>query len=237
MFSAMQMPHFFISVLLLTVLLPPSALFAQDDRPWVLPEGTTRRFGKGEIVDFTFSPDGKWLATCTASEISIYNTDTGEESTSFNTAVDELMFSPDGSFIVGQGAKYNEGVEVWDVTTGRHLFAVPDGVMVGFLPHRDAVAIVDIREKLGFWDVRTGDKLMTFAGTKWKMPVFSHDQSLLADVIDGKNVINAKIEVWDANTGQLISSTRENTAAVKVLLFSQDGKTFMSGHSDGMIYQ
>ena len=50
-------------------------------------------------------------------------------------------------------------------------------------------------------------------------------------------MVNAKIEVRDANTGQLISSTRENTAAVEVLLFSRDGKTFMSGHSDGMIYQ
>ena len=237
MVSAMQIPRFFIIVLLLTVLLPPSALFAKDDRPWVLPEGTTTRFGKGKIDDFTFSPDGRWLATCTASEISIYNTDTGEENSFFNAAVDELMFSLDGSLIVGQGAKYNEGVEVWDVTTGRHLFAVQDGVMFGFLPHRDAVAIMDIRERLGFWDVRTGDKLMTFAGTKWKMPVFSHDQSLLANVIDGKNVVNAKIEVRDANTGQLISSTRENTAAVEVLLFSRDGKTFMSGHSDGMIYQ
>ena len=230
MFSAMQIPRFFIFVLLLTVLLPPSALFAKDAQPWVLPEGTTGRFGKGKIDDFTFSPDGRWLATCTASKISIYNTDTGEENTFFNTAVNELMFSLDGSLIVGQGAKYNEGVEVWDVTTGRHLFAVQDGIMIGFMPHRGAVAIMDIRNRLGFWDVRTGDKL-TFAGMKWKMPVFSHDQSLLANVIDGK------IEVRDANTGQLISSTRENTAAVKVLLFSRDGKTFMSGHSDGMIYQ
>lgn len=231
MFSAMRMHRFFIIVLLLTVLLPPSTFFAQDDSAWVLPEGATGHFGKGEIVDFTFSPDGRWLATCTTSEISIYNTDTGKENTSFNTAVDELMFSLDGSLIVGQGAKYNEGVEVWDVMIGRHLFAVQDGVMVGFLPHRDAVAIVDIRERLGFWDVRTGDKLMTFTGTKWKMPVFSHDKSLLA------NVINAKIEVRDASTGQLISSTREDTAPVKGLLFSRDGKTFMSGHSDGMIYQ
>ena len=231
MFSAMQMHRFFIIVLLLTVLLPPPALFAQDDPSWVFPEGTIGRFGKGKIDDFTFSPDGRWLATCTTSEISIYNTATGEENTFCNTAVNELIFSLDGSLIVGQGAKYNEGVEVWDVTTGRHLFAVQDGVMVGFIPHRGAVAIVDIRDRLGFWDVRTGDKLMTLAGTKWKMPVFSPDKSLLA------NVINGKIEVRDASTGQLISSTREDTAAVKVLLFSQDGKTFMSGHSDGMVYQ
>ena len=236
-FLAMKIPRFFIRVLLLTILLPLSALFAQDDSSWVLPEGATRRFGKGEIVDFTFSPDGRWLATCTASKVSIYNTDTGEKNTFFNTAVNKLIFSPDGSLIVGQGAKYNEGVEVWDVTTGRRLFSVSDGGMVGFTPHSGAVAIMDIRNRLGFWDVRTGDKLMTFAGTKWKMPVFSHDKSLLANVIDGKNVINAKIEVRDANTGQLISSTRENTAAVKVLLFSRDGKTFMSGHSDGRFYQ
>ena len=231
MFSAMQMPRFFIIVLLLTVLLPLSVLFAQDDPPWVLPEGATGRFGKGKIDDFTFSPDGRWLATCTANKISIYNTDTGEENVFFNTAVDELMFSLDGSLIVGQGAKYNEGVEVWDVTTGRHLFLGQDGFMVGFLPHRDAVAIVDIRERLGFWDVRTGDKLMTFAGTKWKMPVLSHDKSRLA------NMINGKIEVRDASTGQLISSTGEDTAAVTGLIFSRDGKTFMSGHSDGMIHQ
>ena len=231
MFSAMQMPRFFIIVLLLTVLLPPSALFAQDAPSWGLPEGTTGCFGKGKIDDFTFSPDGRWLATSTASKISIYNTHTGEENTFFNTAVNELMFSLDGSLIVGQGAKYNEGVEVWDVTTDRCLFLVQDGFMVGFLPHRDAVAIVDIRERLGFWDVRTAGKLMTFAGTKWKMPVFSHDKSLLA------NVINGKIEVRDASTGQLISSTKENTASVKGLLFSRDGKTLMSGHSDGMIYQ
>lgn len=231
MFSAMQMPRFFIVVLLLTVLLPLSALFAQDNLPWGLPEGATERFGKGKIGDFTFSPDGRWLATCTDSKISIYNTDTGEENTFFNTPVNELVFSLDGNFIVGQGAKYNEGVEVWDVTTGRQLFAIQDGVMVGFMPHRSAVAIVDIRDRLGFWDGGTGDKLMTFAGTKWKMPVFSDDKSLLA------NVINGKIEVRDASTGQLISSTREDTARVEGLLFSRDGKTFMSGHSDGMIYQ
>ena len=66
MFSAMQMPRFFIIVLLLTVLLPPPALFAQDDPSWVFPEGTIGRFGKGKIDDFTFSPDGRTLASGSA---------------------------------------------------------------------------------------------------------------------------------------------------------------------------
>ena len=49
-----------VSLLIFYLCIAP--VCAKDTSQWSLPENATARFGKGNITDITYSPDGKLLA-------------------------------------------------------------------------------------------------------------------------------------------------------------------------------
>ena len=64
-----------------------------------LPEGATKRMGKGDIYQMQFSPDDTVLAVATSIGILIYDAKTYQEIallTEHNAVVNSLAFSPDG---------------------------------------------------------------------------------------------------------------------------------------------
>ena len=88
---------FLTFILCSTVFLPIS--IAQDYTTWNLPEGATKRLGKGWIGEIAYSPDGTQLAVASSIGIWIYNAQTGEELNLFTghtDRVNSVSFSPDG---------------------------------------------------------------------------------------------------------------------------------------------
>ena len=83
-----------------TLFLPIS--IAQDYTTLSLPEGATKRLGKGEIYEIAYSPDGSQLAVASSIGIWIYDAHTAEELNLFIGHTDfvrSVSFSPDGQML------------------------------------------------------------------------------------------------------------------------------------------
>ena len=75
----MKNTGFLILVTLLVIFAFTLNTFAQDSPQWHLPEGAKARFGKGEINEIQYSPDGTRLAVASSIGIWIYDPHTGKE--------------------------------------------------------------------------------------------------------------------------------------------------------------
>ena len=70
----MKNTGFSILVTLLVIFAFGSNTFAQDSPQWHLPEGAKARVDKGTIIsEIAYSPDGKYLAVASGTEIWLYN--------------------------------------------------------------------------------------------------------------------------------------------------------------------
>ena len=69
----------FIITLFLTFAMFLPNTSAQDYTKWDLPEGATRRIGKGKIYEIKYSPDGNLLAVASSIGIWLYDAETDKE--------------------------------------------------------------------------------------------------------------------------------------------------------------
>ena len=106
-----------------TLFLPISS--AQDYTIKGLPDGATKRLGKGSINEIAYSPDGNQLAVASSIGIWMYDAHTGEELNLFTghtRAVESVSFSPDGQTLA---SGYSDNtLLLWDVRTGETLRAL-----------------------------------------------------------------------------------------------------------------
>ncbi len=117
-----------------------------------------------------------------------------------------LAFSPDGRFLLSDGAR---GKDLWDVATGRKIRAPKRQRMSGFDPMS---MMADLEINMGGLGV-----------------AFSPDGRLAAR---GHGQV---IKVWDVVSGQDRLELVGHTAAVKSIQFSPDGRLLISGGSDGAV--
>ncbi len=102
---------------------------------WQMPQGTlVRRFtdperGPVDILplDATFSSDGALLAVSTENGVRVWEVESGEEQYTIqavqSAATNKLVFSPDGTLLVGCGGQPLVGV--WDAQSGEALGLLP----------------------------------------------------------------------------------------------------------------
>lgn len=200
-----------------------SNLSAQDYNKWKLPEGAKLRLGKGRVHDIKYTPDGKRVAVATSIGIWIYDAHTREEldlltgHTSWVTAID---FPADGRFLAS--GSFDETVRLWDINTGKQIAV--------FAGHRSAVRNIAVSpngktlasgawETLILWDTETGKQLKRH--TKYDgVNLIQRFKNFLNRFRPGIRIRNENLE--DPNV-------------IDALAFSPDGKTFVSGHWDGVV--
>ncbi len=134
-----------------------------------------------------------------------------------------------------------KGVRVWDAESGNDLANVafendsfhsyrfefsPDGKLMtvhgGSDFDRNAIHVFSTTSGKSVATIRI-DPNMQFRGT----PVFSPDGKTLASA-----TADSRIRMWNATTGQLISSTPSPTQRVRCVAFSPDGRLLASGGAD-----
>ena len=201
---------FFVSLLFIP------DLSAEDYTRWQLPEGAKLRLGKGNLYHIKFTPDGNRIAVATSIGIWIYDARTGEEL----------------ALLVGHA----------DIVTA-----------LGFPADGRFLASGSLDGTVRLWDIKTRQQMALFAG-HW------HGIKAIAVSPDGKTVVSGdqsegRLIFWDTETGEQIkrhtrytdnlihtlkifldrSRTLTYPNAIEGLAVSLDGKTFASGHSDGII--
>ncbi len=210
-------------VFLFTSILFSSNLSAQDYNKWKLPEGAKLRIGKGIVHDIKYTPDGERVAVATSIGIWIYDAHTHEElalltgHTSWVTAID---FPADGRFLAS--GSFDETVRLWDINTGKQIAV--------FAGHRSGIRNITVSpngktlasgawETLILWDTETGKQLKRHT---------KYDGVNMGQRI--KNFFNRFRPGIRIRNGNL-----EDPNVIDALAFSSDGKTFASGHWDGVV--
>jgi WD40 repeat protein/serine/threonine protein kinase len=233
-------------------------------RLWNLETGTEIRQFKAPpnpVRCVAFSPDGRHaLSGAADASIRVWDVETGEQLRSFiqtpGRGAWSVGFSSTGSRVLscegpqsrsGKSASGpDNGIRVWDVKTGAYvrLGTAP-------LPLRHAVLSPDGKYALACGDDRLvrlwrlpeaesqfqapipGDEIMRLEGHRGK--VYSVDYSP-----DGRFIISAGIDqrlrLWEAATGKLIRTFKEESAALWCARFTPDGKRALAGDAQGIIH-
>lgn len=143
--------------------------------------------------------------------------------------IDKVISGPGGNTVattIGDGG--SAGVNLWDVTTGalRATFIEPDGPLVSGLNELEPA-----------WYRRTADVSFSPDGSTLATGsgVF-YPIALPTSAGQGNTDKIGTVRLWDATTGQLKFTLKENITDVNSVHFSSDGQMLASGGQDGWIY-
>ena len=217
---------------------------------FLLPTGVRAGFPH-EVRAVAFSPDGAVVAAggcarrteaqgCVTGEIRLLSP-TGLKPLRVWEAhagpVHSLAFSPDGELLASASA---DGVLVWEVATGRRIYALPppdpDGAVgieaVAFHPNGQLLAAGAEDGSVLLWDRFTGQLI-----GRWR----AHPEAVfsLAFSPDGRWLAtgsrDASVKIWEALSGRLVHALRGRLGWILAVAFSPDGRWLALGSRDGSV--
>jgi WD40 repeat protein len=181
------------------------------------------------VEHFTFSPDGKTLASLDeVGVLRVWDVNEGKPTITFDSPVESgaIMFSPDGKTLASAGG----------ATLTRNLTGS------GWGAHDFPIRL---------WEAATGKKLADLGASDDPVTslAFSPDGRLLASghgvldktprYISRKRILPPKssntARLWHLKTSKLITDLKAHADAVSSVAFSPDGKVLASGSLDGTI--
>jgi len=219
------------------------ATASQDEtaRVWDL---TSRReilklpVGQSGNVAIAFSPDGKRLAATGKEDTAIiWDTVGGKELLTLKghtASVVQLAFNPDGTQLVTVSANSEDGLKVWNSTTGEELLGLKDAgsiLGVAFSPDGKRLATGNGEGIAAIWDAASGKKLFSFFGHS--RPVFS-----VAFTPDGSRLATASgdgtVKLWDTKTGEELLTLFGHIGRIFSVAISPDGTRLATAGQDGI---
>ncbi|MBI1291482.1 hypothetical protein GC173_09600 [bacterium] len=194
-----------------------------------------RRFGMGTLKSAAYSPDDKFIATCSGAEAYLWDAETGEvvrEFAGHTRTVESVAFSPDGTRVLTGSTDHT--ARLWDASTGAvlrtftgHTYHVNS---VAFSPDGTRVLTGSSDNSARLWDPSTGAVLRTFTG-------HTYDVSSVAFSPDGTRVLtgssDGRARLWDASTGAELRTFTGHTSPVTSVALSPDGTRVLAGEAFG----
>ncbi len=214
---------------------------------------------QSEVVSAAVSQSGMLAATGGLDrEIKLWNITTQEHLRTLNGhigAVYDVTFSPDEVLLASGGGRNFEMQEedgilyfispeespidqtarIWEVETGKEIATLEHPALVRVVTFSsDSNYLATTSENtIYLWDTKTWEKNVTLETVRVESFVFSPNSTFLAVGGRGKN---AKIQIWQVKTAQLIVEFSGHKSDVESVAFSPDGTLLASGGFDGAIY-
>ena len=144
------------------------------------------------------------------------------------------MFSPNGDRLATFSV--NEAVRIWEVSTGKQLFVLPDFERVygaAFSPDEDRLAMAVPDQQVKVWDIATARELLTL---REPLP---DGEELLAFSPDGARLATFKyntttVMIWDASTGDKLLTLLPWMVSGD-LSFSPDWRFLATSNNQGIV--
>jgi WD40 repeat protein len=190
---------------------------------------------KKSVMNVSFSPDGKTLATGSADKtIKLWNLSTGKEIRilqGHEETVNSVSFSLDGTTLAT--ASDDSTIKLWNVETGIRNLTIQghqESVRsVSFSPNGKTLATGSVDQTIKLWNVEIGKEIRTLQGHKGLVRSVSFSP-------DGKTLATSSenIRLWDMETGKEIRTLpgHKDKKRIESISFSPDGKTLASGSAD-----
>jgi WD40 repeat protein len=193
------------------------------------------------IVGLSYSPDGKYLATCdTKGNIQIRDADTLDKISTCSGHLNWTFtanFSPDGQYLVS--ASDDSRVKLWDVVAGECLYTYIGHTLsvstATFSPDGKTIASAAEDSTIRLWRVSPGrlnpeiQTLLGHQGRIWSI-AFSPDGLIL--VSGGED---CTIRLWDIETGECLANWTAHEDWIRSVAFSPDGKSIATSGHDSLI--
>jgi WD40 repeat protein/serine/threonine protein kinase len=181
----------------------------------------------------SFSPDGKRLAWIAERALQVWDTGSGNELFTVDTAqpLYALAFSPDSRRLASGGM--GTTARVWDAANGHELMTLAghNGNVrsLAFSPDNGSLATCSVDRTVKIWDLRTGIAETTLRGhtdTVYSV-AFDHDGwRVISGSADGT------IKIWETISDQDCLTLRGHADFVFATAFSPDGTRLASGGND-----
>jgi WD40 repeat protein len=199
------------------------------------------------VLDVAFSPDGKYVATCSYDKLAIiWDVATGEKIRELKNHVDavySLAYSPDGKLLAtGAG---DRTVKVWDTDSGKLLLTLSDSLdtiyAVAFSPKGDMIAAGGADKSIRTWGAGAhGETLYQGRGSSGQLlkATFAHDAAIIGLVFspDGSTLFSTsedkRIKSWDAEKLTERKVFEPQSDWVMALAVDPTGKFLAAGRYD-----
>ena len=193
------------------------------------------------VSSIAFSPDGSRIASGRGQQVLLWDVNTTEIVTTFNTnglGVRVVTFDQSGSTLAS--GNEDNTLLLWDMKTKqlKSKIVIPPLetnrvswiaiAAIAFSPDGNTLASIGGNEDFSvyLWDVATGELQATLKG-------HTNIIQSIAFSPDGNNLVSCAseeiIRLWDVATGQQKDILKGHTDIVYSLAFSSDGKTLASG--------
>jgi WD40 repeat protein/tRNA A-37 threonylcarbamoyl transferase component Bud32 len=194
----------------------------------------TARSDLGQVVEVTFSGDGKSLACACHEGVTLLDA-AGFQGRLFvrGDGPYSVAFSPD-SRLLAVTAPLAGVVRRWDVSANREAEVLPHpGEPHAMAFRRDGSALVTAAAgSVRVWNLRGSGEAVVLSG-------HTGDVCDAAFRADGRVLVSAgadrTVKVWDPRTGDLLATRNDFRAAVQTLSFHPDGRTLATGDWSGAV--
>jgi Tol biopolymer transport system component len=174
-----------------------------------------RLSGGNMIYASAFSPDGKYVASAIDGngigyDVQVWNAATGasirtlqvKANANYSDYITQVGWSHDGRYIAA--ASPNNGVIVWDASTGQHVYTKQGADLMAWAPQADLLATTaNATGLVQVWQATTGTVQSSFQGQAGGNTVYALSWSPNGTYIaaSGHNV-----RVWDVTTNKLFGT-------------------------------
>lgn len=190
------------------------------------------------IVGLDFSHDGSKIATCTYSEIKIWDAKTGEELATIpkrTSGISSVQFSPDGTTVA---SGHSDGsVNLWDSRSGQNrsqlIYSREDrtggSLTIAFSPDGSKIASGELDGFITVWNIMRNEQPQVWkahAGAVYSARFNSDGTRLVSGGSD------RFVKTWDVETGEMAFGFKGHDDEVVSVDFSSDNRLIASASFD-----